>query len=265
MTDLWLPGAHIDPGVNAGYANGRSSMQQMVAHATVGSDSRGVGRRGYFNFLVHRDADRENGCTQYAEINAVTWHAFEPHRLRGPGVEFERLVTGGINDEGLSTFEDLTPNQIEWGHRIVEFAAEHGIVIDLYEGPRFQTDGWAGWVNHKDVDPSRSDGLTRAEWNLIVGHESSAAGDNTQESGLMWNVYYDNIDGTVSFLHGIGSLVAFKVVGQPRAYGLPLDELNYIGFNVNGITTRKVTPDIGFALEKTSNWLKDKSKDMPNM
>lgn len=265
MPDVWLPGAHRNPGRNAGYRLGRNSMEKPVLHATVGSDSRRIGEDGYFNLLVHQSADRENGCTQYAEIDAVTWHAFEPHRLRGFGVEFERRVVGGLNDEGLSNFEDFTPNQIEWGKRIVTFAAEWGVPIDLFNGPRFETEGHRGWVNHKDVDPSRSDGLTRAEWNLITAG-SPVGGTSETEGGLMWNVIYGNLDGSVTFLHGIGNLIVFKIVGRPHPqFGVPLDELNFIGFNLNGIPTRGVTPAVGFELEKLSNYLKTQSKNQPNM
>jgi hypothetical protein len=63
MPDVWLPGVHRDPGRNAGYNAGHSTMRRSVAHYTVGSDSRNVGKDGYFHFLVHRDASRENGCT----------------------------------------------------------------------------------------------------------------------------------------------------------------------------------------------------------
>jgi hypothetical protein len=92
MPELWLPGAYQDPGVNAYYNAGRSSMQLVVAHFTVGRDSRAEGLRGYFNWLVHRDASRENGCTQYAPTDAVTWHAFGSSAMtdaptRGPGVK----------------------------------------------------------------------------------------------------------------------------------------------------------------------------------
>jgi hypothetical protein len=169
MADVWLPGAHIDRGANAGYNSGRSQMRRAVAHYTVGADSRNVGRDGYFHFLVHKDASRENGCTQYAEVDAVTWHAAAAGNPYGPGIEWERNVTGGINDEGLSNAEPLTDNQIEWGNRIVAFCAEWGIPAVLYDGPRYGADGWDGWVNHQAIDSQRSDGLLRAEWDTITG------------------------------------------------------------------------------------------------
>ena len=175
MADVWLPGATRDPGRNSGYNSGRSQMIRAVAHYTVGADSRNVGRDGYFHFLVHRDASREGGCTQYAEVDAVTWHAADAGNPYGPGVEWERMTTGGMNAEGLSNAEPLTANQIEWGSRLVDFFAEWGITPALYDGPRYQHGGWRGWVNHQAIDSSRSDGLLRAEWDQIAGGGSPGA------------------------------------------------------------------------------------------
>lgn len=74
-----------------------------------------------------------------------------------------------------------------------------------------------------------------------------------QESTLMWAVYYGNIDGSVTFIHGIGAVVAFRLIGQPVApYGLPMRELDYIGFSFAGVTTKLVTPGVGDNLEKAS-------------
>lgn len=248
MPDVWLPGVTRKPGQNAGYERGRSAMDQMIAHASVGYDSRPIGMNGFFNILVHREVSRENGCTQYAEIDAVTIHAFEPHRLRGPGVEFERYITGGMNDEGLSNFQELTPNQIEWGKRIVDFCVEWDIPAVLFDGPRYRTENYRGWVNHKDVDRTRSDGLTRAEWDLLVPAVSPQ-----EEGGLMWAVYYGNLNGSVTFIHGIGAVVAFRLIGQPVGdYGLPMNELNHIGFSFGGVTTKMVDPTVGDNLEKAS-------------
>jgi hypothetical protein len=173
MPDKWLPGATHDPGRNAGYNSGFNSLQLAVAHFTVGSDSRGIARQGFFHFLVHQDEFREGGCTQYAEIDAVTWHAGGSSGMpdandRGPGIEFERMVTGPPGPDGISEAEPLTPNQIRWGQRIAKFCAEWGIPAVLYDGPRYGARDWHGWVNHHDLDKDRSDGLTIAEWNLII-------------------------------------------------------------------------------------------------
>jgi len=175
MPDKWLPGARRNPGQNAGYNSGRNRMELAVAHYTVGADSRGVAERGFFHFLVHRDASREGGCTQYAEVDAITWHA-AAWNDDGPGIEYERLTTGGYNDEGLANAQPLTDNQIEWGGRIVAFLAEWGIPPVLYDGPRYGTAGWRGWVNHHDIDADRFDGLTRAEWDALTNEEFFTVG-----------------------------------------------------------------------------------------
>jgi hypothetical protein len=174
MPDTWLPGAHHDPGKNAGYNWGRSTMQRTIAHFTVGNDSRSGGRNGYFNFLVHKDASRENGCTQYAEVDAQTWHAAGQGNPYGPSVEFERMTTGGYNNEGLANADDLTVNQVAWGQRLIAFMAEWGIPVQLWDGERYASEimpggGYDGWVNHHDIDQQRGDGLLRQEWNLMAG------------------------------------------------------------------------------------------------
>ena len=174
MADLWLPGAYRDPGVNANYNAGRNQLIRTVAHYTVGNDSRNTGRTGYCHVLVHKSADRENGATCYAPIDAVTWHAANQGNPYGPGIEWERMTTGGQNDEGLSNADPLTDNQIEWGNRIVAFLLEWGIEARLYDGPRFGDQvmpggNFNGWVNHHDIDDQRTDGLLRAEWDVICG------------------------------------------------------------------------------------------------
>jgi hypothetical protein len=151
-------------------------MVRAVAHYTVGADSRAIGRDGYFHWLVHRDESREQGCTQYAETSAVTWHAADAGNPYGPGIEFERQVIGGLNAEGLSEAEPLTPNQIAWGSRLVDHLAAWGIAPELYAGERYGAAGWVGWVNHRDLDSDRSDGLTRAEWALLTGGPGAPPG-----------------------------------------------------------------------------------------
>lgn len=193
MPDVWLPGVYRDPGVNAGYNAGHSQMIRTVAHYTVGNDSRSTGRAGYCHFVVHKDSSRENGCTQYAEINAVTWHAANQGNSYGPGIEWERMTTGGQNEEGLSNADPLTDNQMEWGTKIIDFCAEWGITPSLYDGPRFGADvmpggGYRGWVNHHDIDDQRTDGLLRSEWDAMsggVGPEPSTDYDGSSEDEML--------------------------------------------------------------------------------
>jgi hypothetical protein len=120
---------------------------------------------------VHQDASREGGCTQYAEVDAITWHAGNWNPF-GPGIEFERMVTGPPGPDGLSEAEPLTANQLAWGDKIVDFLTEWGIPAILYGGPRYGAGAWHGWVNHHDLDADRSDGLTKAEWSMITSQPS---------------------------------------------------------------------------------------------
>ena len=226
MADVWLPGAHIDRGRNAGYNSGRSSMERAVAHYTVGSDSRNVGRDGYFHFLVHRDASREGGCTQYAEVDAITWHAADAGNPYGPGVEWERNVVGGVNAEGLSDAEPLTPNQLEWGARLIDFFAEHGITPELYGGPRYGAGGWRGWVNHQAIDSSRSDGLLRWEWDAMNGG-ASVTDEPTPEEDIMYIAIGDALMGRVACTVD-GGYRAGDFFTAPAAFaGIPADAIDW--------------------------------------
>jgi hypothetical protein len=163
-------------GANSEFNSGVNRLQNHVAHFTVGSDSRNIGRAGYFHFLVHRSEEREKGCTQYAPFSAATWHAGESSALpdanqRGPGTEYERLVEGGDPDgDDIVDAERLTDNMIYWGNRIIEFSLEWGIPADLYKGPRLSpmVRDWYGWINHADIDKDRHDGLTDLEWDQVV-------------------------------------------------------------------------------------------------
>lgn len=165
---------------------------------------------------MHRSADRENGCTAYAETPAITWHAAE-YNPYGPGIEFERLVTGGLNDEGLSEAEPLTDNQIDWGQRIVAHLAEWGIPVVMYDGPRFHAGGWAGWVNHQALDSQRSDGLTRAEWQQIAGGSAPTPDDDQEVDVAYFVASLENPGWGIYLCDGIG----VHHVPNPRA----VDEL----------------------------------------
>jgi hypothetical protein len=70
-----------------------------------------------------------------------------------------------------------------------------------------------------------------------------------ETGGEMWGVFWDLLDGRVEYLHGIGNLVQFSVQGVPRAYGLPLDELNYLGYQFGGFPVKKVDAATGEALK----------------
>lgn len=138
MPDPWYPAAVRQPGVNAGYQAGRTLTQLVVRHYTVGTDSRPIGMAGYFNFLISRDGT----VTQFAEVDALTWHAGEWNGY-GPGIEVEYLDEPDVfTPEALAAAQAL--------YRWLE--AEWGIEPGQYLGPRIPTTaGFAGWIDHASL------------------------------------------------------------------------------------------------------------------
>jgi len=245
MADLWLPGAYRDPGVNANYNAGRNQLIRTVAHYTVGNDSRNTGRTGYCHVLVHKSADRENGATCYAPIDAVTWHAANQGNPYGPGIEWERMTTGGINDEGLSNADPLTQNQIEWGQRIVAWCADWGMPAQLWDGDRFAPEvmpggGWIGWVNHHDIDDQRTDGLTNAEWQLICGGAPAPSPEpklNREAIELMYGCYLQWMNWVDVYYNGV-QVESYENEGPHNVFGIgpTLASLMESGVHVTTLT-----------------------------
>ena len=141
----WLGGAA------AGYALGRNRMRACVLHYTVGRDSRPIGLRGYFHFLIAKDGT----VFQFAEADALCWHAGEWNG-EGPGIEFERM----------SDAEPLTPGQIESGGHLIAWLAGLGIADNFYDGPRRAPGSWAGFITHRSLQQSEphSDYVTETDW-----------------------------------------------------------------------------------------------------
>ena len=159
MPDPWLPGALRRPGALAGYARGTTRMQFAVEHFTVGTDSTGIGDRGYFHLLF----PKVGPPLQFAEIDALTWHA-GPWNSYGPGAEFERL---GYD-------EPLTADQLEWGGRYHHWlSSEWGIPLVHFRGPpdgtRFDPSEFHGFPDHGAIDDQRTDGVTDAEFAPMAG------------------------------------------------------------------------------------------------
>src|SRR5215831_15802046 len=129
MPDPRYPQAFWNPGAAAGYAHGRTTMETVVCHYTVGRDSTGIGLQGYFHFLVARDG----GVQQFCETDAVAWHAGDPWNGRGPGVEIEYLesVDGPMPDNLW------TPQQASAAGQLCGWLEqEWGIPAQFYDGPR---------------------------------------------------------------------------------------------------------------------------------
>lgn len=136
MPEPRYPEAVWDPGVNAGYRAGRNVITTAVCHYTVGRDSRPIGRRGYFQFLVSRDGT----VTQFAEADAVCWHAGTPWNFRGPGIEVEYLDEDVIFTPAA---DRATGELVGWLH------AEWGVPLDFYDGPRINS--WSGFITHRSL------------------------------------------------------------------------------------------------------------------
>lgn len=132
------PAAEWMPGANAGYHAGRTPVRSVVCHYTVGRNSTGIGLQGYYHFQANRDGT----VFQFAEADAVCWHAGSPWNGYGPGIEVEYLP--GFDDELW------TPAQREAVARLVEWLHdEWGVPFDFYDGPR--TNSHAGFITHRSL------------------------------------------------------------------------------------------------------------------
>jgi hypothetical protein len=138
MPDGWYPAAVRDPGDAAGYTKGRTPVMTAVCHFTVGRNSAPIGRQGYFQFLVARDGT----VIQFAEADAVCWHAGSPWNGVGPGIEVEYLP--GFDDEIFTPAAyDATARLCQWLHD------EWGIPLNFYDGDRIVS--FHGFITHRSL------------------------------------------------------------------------------------------------------------------
>lgn len=146
------PAAIWNPGVNAGYRAGRNTMTTAVAHFTVGRNSTGIGKQGYFHFLISRDGTVQ----QFCEADAVAWHAGDPWNSRGPGIEVEYLDEDTIfTDAARAACGEL----VKW----------LGIPLNFYDGPRIAD--WAGFITHRSLVQSgdaHSDYWPQEDWDAMT-------------------------------------------------------------------------------------------------
>ena len=162
----WMPGIDHDPGENAGYNGGQADMVSMVIHYTAGAygGDYAVGKRGYFNFYC----PRERPAVQFAEANAITWHAGAWNGL-GPGIEMER------RDDSVP----YTDHQLDDLGRIAHWLHDrYGIPLRFYDtggdnGARIGVDASRGLsITHRSLAQSggwHSDYVTRDEWERALG------------------------------------------------------------------------------------------------
>jgi hypothetical protein len=160
MPQPWMPGLRHDPGLNANYRRGRNTMRMPVWHWTVGRDSYGICKN---QGLCHILLPKVGVPWQFAEIDALCFHAYHEtygkYNDDGPGMEEERFPD-----------EPLTPDQILWSGRIVEWLdKEWGVPPVHYWGPRFAWNqaNFHGHVNHADLHPN-NDGVSQSEWVAIA-------------------------------------------------------------------------------------------------
>lgn len=170
------PGAVWNPGVNAGYKAGHTTMTDCVAHYTVGTDSTGIGLNGYFHWLVSRDGRVQ----QFAEADALTWHVGEDNAA-GPGIEVEYLP--GQDD---TVFTDAARQAC--GALVRWLSAEWGIPLQYHDGEHdTQPGSFAGFVSHKSIIQSEEhqDFWPQADWDLMVGVPPVPPTDNLLEDPLV--------------------------------------------------------------------------------
>lgn len=138
MPDPIYPAAEWMPGRNAGYPAGRTPVKSVVCHFTVGRNSTGIGLQGYYQFQVNRDGT----VFQFAETDAVCWHAGSPWNGYGPGIEVEYLP-GYDDDLWTPPQREATARLVEWLHD------EWGVPYDFYDGPR--TNSHHGFITHRSL------------------------------------------------------------------------------------------------------------------
>lgn len=133
-------------------------MQICVRHYTVGRDSTAIGDRGYFHWLIARDG----AVTQFAETDAVTWHAGEWNGM-GPGIENEYL-----DEDQIMSLEQIVSARglVAWLH------SEWGIPLDEYRGPRIPSStDFSGFLDHTSLIQTEEhyDYWPEDAWLRIVG------------------------------------------------------------------------------------------------
>ncbi len=251
MPDLWYPGAIRHQGAHANYEAGVNRMVSVVCHYTVGINSTGTLGQD-FTFLLDRDGDVHQGCP----VDARVWHAGDPWNAMGPGIECEYLP--GVDDPNHNGPDDediMTPEQVLGASGLVKWLHEEwSVPLAFYDGPRIGA--WLGFINHGSVLQSgawHTDYWPRFDWDRIVAEGAPVPAEPPVRSNEMWGVYWNQLDGTVVFLFGIGNYVALDLVGKPDPdYHLPLNEINFVGLSLTGFTVKLVSPAVGVALRKVS-------------
>ena len=157
------------PGRMAGYARGRNALRACVLHYTVGIDSAGIGKRGFFNWLVRRNGE----VVQFAPADALTWHAGE-WNPDGPGIELEYLE----RVDGPKPANIVTPQQTASAGKLIRWLhTTTAIPLTFYDGPPRIRRGYRGWLTHRSLVQAQphTDFITAAQWSAMIGGGPAAA------------------------------------------------------------------------------------------
>lgn len=140
MADVWYPDAiRVQGALNENYANGRNRMEVVKRHYTVGFNSWGAGFRGFFQWLVNRDAS----IYQFAPVDAVCFDSSEWNDA-GPGIEVEFYP--GVHEVMF------TPEMRASTGRLVRWLnTEHGFPLvekTMDSGRIGEFAGFRGFIDH---------------------------------------------------------------------------------------------------------------------
>lgn len=210
MPNPWYPKAYIAHGAQSGYGNGRSRMRTVVCHFTVGRDSHPIGVRGYFHWLVRRNGQ----IMQYAECDAVTWHAGSWNQY-GPGIEIEYLP--GEDDEIFTNEARVaTADLVQWLHN------EWGFPLDYYDGPRIDP-VWDGFIAHRSLaGGDHTDWWPREDWDRMV-----APAPQIEDGNDMFIATGQTVYGVTLAVLASGGRTLKTFEGPIGAYGIPQSALDW--------------------------------------
>ena len=239
---LGPPGCPYDPG-NAGIAR-PIDVRTVTLHRTIGRwpGDYTVGKTrdhnsGTFQYLIGQAAGQ---WVQFYPCNTFSSHAAGANNA-GPGIELS-----GQNGEALTDWQvDALGQLLRW------LRDEWGVEPTFTDGdPRVWVDerGPRGFVTHRHVayppNPSlhHFDYITAEEFQRALGGPAPPpAPPTTQGAPDMWALLALHDDGTSTYLVGAGSAILHDLHGQAKEYGLPTDQIKYVGWDPAGITTKVVT------------------------
>lgn len=228
MANPWYPEAYIQHGFQSGYANGRNQMRTVVCHFTVGRDSHPIGVKGYFHWLIRRNGQ----VLQYAEVDALTWHAGTWNQY-GPGIEVEYLPG---EDDAIFTPEALeaTGKLVRWLHE------EWGFPLEYYDGERIDPI-WDGFIAHRSLrGGDHTDWWPRDDWEQMV-----SASSNQKEMDDMVIAVGKTVFGVSLAFLASGGRVLKSFNGPEGAYGIPQDALDWkAGAGRDAVPYVYVDPDV---------------------